>query len=269
MQTLERHEQTQQDPAATTKGAPIVDIRELTKVYPNGHRALDAVTLAIDEGELTVILGANGSGKSTLLRCVVRLIEPTSGSVHVAGRDVMRLSGAALRDARRSVAMVFQHASLIKRRTALANVATGALGRRHDVRTALGLLPRSELGEAWLALQRVGLEQVAHQRADTLSGGQAQRVAIARGLCQRPRVLLADEPVASLDPEAAEDVMALLRQLAAEQRLGVVCVLHQPELATRYADRIIGLRRGVATFDVPAAEARGDLIAALYRSEAA
>src|SRR5579859_6878517 len=193
---------------------------------------------------MVVVLGANGSGKSTMLRCAVRLIEPTSGAVRVAGRDLARLRGRQLREARLAVAMVFQTANLVKRRTALQNVATGSLGRHHDLTTAIGLLPRQELLFAGTLLERVGLLHLAHKRADTLSGGESQRVAIARGLAQQPRVLLADEPVASLDPEAAEGVLQLLRELAASEHLGVVCVLHQPELALRHAMRIVGLRRG-------------------------
>lgn len=252
-------------PSLTT--AAILDIRDLVKVFPNGRRALDGVSLRVWPGELTVVLGANGSGKSTLLRCAVRLIDPTSGSVRVAGQDLAGLSGPALREARRAVAMIFQHANLVRRRSALANVASGSLGRHHDWRTALGLLPRTELEFALRLLDQVGLVELAHQRADTLSGGQAQRVAIARGLCQRPQVLLADEPVASLDPEAAEEVMMLLRRVAVEQGLGVVCVLHQPALAMRHAHRIVGMRDGRLAFDRPAGEVEAEVVAPLYRTE--
>src|SRR5262249_32804699 len=153
---------------------------------------------------------ANGSGKSTLLRCAVRLIDPTAGSVRVGGHDLAHLRGAELREARRSVGMIFQQSNLVRRRTALANVATGTLGRHRNVATALGWVPGEELLEAARLLDGLGLPHLAHKRADTLSGGEAQRVAIARALAQRPRVLLADEPVASLDPEAAEDVLLLL-----------------------------------------------------------
>jgi phosphonate transport system ATP-binding protein len=247
--------------------SPILEIDGLTKDYPGGRRALDNVSLHVSAGELLVILGHNGSGKSTLLRCAVRLIDPTSGAVRVAGQDLARLSGPKLREARRSVAMIFQTANLVRRRSALANVATGSLGRHHELATAFGWLPREELLFAGTLLERLGLLHLAHKRADTLSGGEAQRIAIARGLAQRPRVLLADEPVASLDPEAAEDVLVLLRKLATDDQLGVICVLHQPELALRHAHRLIGLKHGRIMFDAEAARVESEAIAALYRSD--
>lgn len=252
-------------PTATTN--PILEIDGLTKDYAGGRRALDNVSLRVSAGELVVILGHNGSGKSTLLRCAVRLIDPTAGSVRVAGQDLARLNGAELRQARRSVAMIFQTANLVRRRSALANVATGSLGRHHDLRTSFGWLPREELLFAGTLLDRLGLLHLAHKRADTLSGGEAQRVAIARGLAQRPRVLLADEPVASLDPEAAEDVLVLLRRLATDDRLGVICVLHQPELALRHAHRLIGLKHGKVMFDAEVTHVESEAIAALYRAD--
>ena len=251
-------------PDAEDTEAVLLDIENLVKVYPNGFRALDGVTLRVHSGEMVVVLGANGSGKSTLLRCAVRLIQPTSGAVRVVGNNLAELSGAGLREARRNVAMIFQAANLVRRRSALANVATGSLGRHHNLLTALGGLPREELLNAARLLERLGLLHLANKRADTLSGGEAQRVAIARGLAQRPRVLLADEPVASLDPEAAADVLLLLKQLAVQERLAVVCVLHQPDLARRHAHRLIGLRCGRVMFDAPMCDVETEAIARLY-----
>ncbi|HEY2596763.1 MAG TPA: phosphonate ABC transporter ATP-binding protein [Chloroflexota bacterium] len=253
--------------AAGSPVLPILEIEGLTKDYPGGRRALEAITLNVAPGELVVVLGANGSGKSTLLRCAVRLIDPTAGSVRVAGRDLATLNGSELREARRSVGMIFQQANLVRRRTALDNVATGSLGRHRNLSTMLGWLPREELLEAARLLDRLGLLHLAQKRADTLSGGEAQRVAVARALAQRPRVLLADEPVASLDPEAAEEVLRLLLQLATVENLGVLCVLHQPELATRHAHRLAGLRHGRKVFDSPTAEIDTASINALYRPD--
>jgi phosphonate transport system ATP-binding protein len=253
--------------AAGSTVLPILEIEGLTKDYPGGRRALEAITLNVAPGELVVVLGANGSGKSTLLRCAVRLIDPTAGSVRVAGRDLATLNGSELREARRSVGMIFQQANLVRRRTALDNVATGSLGRHRNLSTMLGWLPREELLEAARLLDRLGLLHLAQKRADTLSGGEAQRVAVARALAQRPRVLLADEPVASLDPEAAEEVLRLLLQLATVENLGVLCVLHQPELATRHAHRLAGLRHGRKVFDSPTAEIDTASINALYRPD--
>ncbi len=245
--------------------APILEIDGLVKDYPGGRRGLDCVSLGVGAGELVVVLGANGSGKSTLLRCAIRLVEPSAGAVRVGGVDLAHLDGKQFRDARRTIAMIFQNANLVKRRSALANVATGSLGRHHTLQTALGGLPRAELARAGDLLDRLGLLHLANKRADTLSGGEAQRVAIARALAQQPRVLMADEPVASLDPEAAEEVLKLLRRLAEHERLAVVCVLHQPDLALRYAHRLIGLRQGRLVFDAPVAAVMPESIAALYR----
>lgn len=239
-------------------------IRGLSMRYSNGHVALDGLDLQVGAGEMVVVLGSNGSGKSTLLRCVVGLNRPSQGSVRVAGRDLAGLRGEELRRARLPLALISQHANLVKRRSVLANVVSGSLGRRRSVGTALGMLPRAEIEPSFGCLEEVGLAHLARQRAGTLSGGQAQRVAVARALAQRPQVLLADEPLASLDPEAADDVMQLLRRLATVDRLAVVCVLHQTDLATRYADRIVGLRNGRLAFDEPASSVAPERIAALY-----
>ena len=231
-----------------------------------GKLALDRASFSLAPGELLVILGQNGCGKSTLLKCIAGLLRPTAGQIRVLGRDITALTGRTLADARMALGMVFQQARLIGRRSVLANVLCGTLGRHRGVASSFGLLPVSETGHALHCLDQVGLKAFAGQRAGTLSGGQAQRAAIARALAQRPSALLADEPVASLDPEAAEDVMRLLRRLSREESLGVICVLHQPELARRYADRIIGMREGRMIFDSrPDALAESE-IAGLYEA---
>jgi phosphonate transport system ATP-binding protein len=228
---------------------PLIEAAGLSMRYATGRLALQSASLSVFPGEFAVILGANGCGKSTALRIIAGITQPTGGHVRVAGQDITRLSGHARTEARMALGMVFQHAHLVKRRSVLANVVTGTLGRHHTFFTALGGLPAEEFPHGMHCLEQVGLTKFAHQRAATLSGGQAQRAAIARALAQRPRALLADEPVASLDPEAAEEVMRLLRRLATDQGMGVLCVLHQPELARRYADRLLGLRQGVIVFD--------------------
>jgi phosphonate transport system ATP-binding protein len=179
------------------------------------------------------------------------------------------LSGRALGEARTALAMIFQHANLVKRRSVLSNVLCGTLGRHHSLWTMLGGLPGGEGELAIACLEEVGLREYAAQRAGTLSGGQAQRVSIARALAQQPQALLADEPVASLDPEASEDIMRLLRRVSHEDGLGVLCVLHQPDLARRYADRIIGLRAGRLAFDERPARVPEREVAALYEAIAA
>jgi len=247
----------------------MLSVRRLSLRYPNGKLALADLDLSVRPGEFVTVLGSNGSGKTTLLRCLVRTLKPTAGEVWVSDTELTRLEGEKLRQARLELAMISQHAALVKRRSVLANVATGALGRHESWRSDLGGFPDHELQAAQRYLGEVGLSELSRQRAGTLSGGQAQRVSIARALAQRPRVLLADEPVASLDPEAAEEIMRLLRRLAVESKLAVLCVLHQVELAYAYADRIVGIRDGRKMFDEAPAGLARDSVRYLYVDKAA
>ncbi|NUT43570.1 MAG: ATP-binding cassette domain-containing protein [Thermoactinospora sp.] len=211
-------------------------IRGLRKAY-GGRTVLDGFDLDVAPGEFVVLLGANGSGKSTALRCVVGLEQADGGTIETGSR----------------AAMVFQQIHLVPRRTVIDNVSAGALGRLPLRRSLHPLLfPRELREEAMACLDRVGLADRAADRAGRLSGGQQQRVAIARALCQRASVLLADEPVSALDPSAAEQVVTLLADLARTGGLAVAAVLHQPGLAVRHADRIVGLRAGRVTLDEPA-----------------
>ncbi|NWJ71902.1 ATP-binding cassette domain-containing protein [Pseudonocardia sp. ICBG1122] len=211
------------------------------RVRYGDREVLHGVDVDVHAGELLAVLGANGSGKSTLLRAAAGLT-PHLGRVLVDGRPRGRLD----------VALVFQRIHLVTRRTVLDNVCAGALGRL-PLRSSLvpSLFPRALREEAMGCLDRVGLADRAHDRAGSLSGGQQQRVAVARALCQRARVLLADEPVSALDPAAAEQVLGLLAELAHTERLAVLAVLHQPGLAARYADRVVGLRSGHVVLDGP------------------
>lgn len=244
-------------------------LRGLSLRYPNGKLALSDFDLTVAAGEFVVVLGGNGSGKTTLLRCITRTVKPSAGEIRLGEIDLCALEGEKLRRARLALAMIWQHPSLVRRRSVLSNVATGALGRNFTLRTALGGLPGAELDAARSYLAEVGLANLAEQRAGTLSGGQAQRVAIARALAQRPKVLLADEPVASLDPEAAEDIMRLLQRLARAERIAVICVLHQVELAYAYADRVIGIKDGRMVFDLPRGQLSREAVHQLYLPEAA
>jgi phosphonate transport system ATP-binding protein len=247
----------------------VLVVRGLTMRYPNGTPALSDFSLSIGAGELVVVLGGNGSGKTTLLRCISSMLSPTAGEIWFNDTNLAELSGERLRRARLPLAMIWQQASLVRRRSVLSNVAMGALGRYGGLWTALGGLPAVERRAAHDYLSAVGLATLAGQRAGTLSGGQAQRAAIARALAQRPQVLLADEPVASLDPEAADDIMRLLRRLATRERLALLCVLHQVELAYTYADRVVGIRDGRMAFDRPCAELPREAVRQLYLNEAA
>ena len=244
-------------------------VHGLSLRYPNGKLALSDFGLEVHPGELIVVLGGNGSGKSTLLRCITRTLKPSSGEVWLGPTNLCALEGERLRRARLELAMVWQQASLVRRSSVLTNVASGALGRYSTSRTIFRGLPAAELDAARDHLADVGLEALAEQRAGTLSGGQAQRVAIARALAQRPRVLLADEPVASLDPEAAEEIMRLLQRLARSEQLAILCVLHQIDLAYAYADRVVGIRDGRIAFNLPRSELSRDTVRQLYIGEAA
>jgi phosphonate transport system ATP-binding protein len=247
---------------------PALAVRGLRKSFAGGQEVLKGVDLDVWPGELTVILGANGSGKSTLLRCSVRLLEPDSGSVVLCGHELVGARGRPLRDARRNAAMVFQQVLLVGRRSAVENVAYGTLGELPLHRSLTRRLFPAEVAErAHASLTRVGLADAAWKRADTLSGGQAQRVAIARALCQRARIVLADEPVASLDPRAADDVLVLLGEIARVEGLAVMAVLHQPDLAFKYADRVIGIVGGEIVFDAPPTSLDAERVSSLYNEE--
>ena len=224
-------------------------IETVTKRYGT-TLALDDVSFVVDPGEFVALLGPSGAGKSTLFRCVTRLVAPDTGVVQVLGRDMSALGGQELRLARRDVGLIFQQFNLIGRLSAMDNVLAGRMGHASTLRVVLRQFTRADRQLALAALDRVGLLERAGQRADSLSGGQQQRVAIARVLAQQARLLLADEPVSSLDPQSAENVLGILRSIARETGIAVVCALHQVDLARRYADRVVALRGGRKLLDV-------------------
>ncbi len=235
-------------PAATAPRPPgatvAVRVEHLGMVYPGGVRALADVSLEVREGEFLVILGLSGSGKSTLLRCLNRLVDPTEGRVWIFGEEITAARGAHLRRLRQQVAMIFQQFNLVRRHSVLANVLTGALGRSALLPSLFMRFPAAERQRALAALNRVGMGDRWRSRADALSGGQQQRVAIARALMQAPRVMLADEPVASLDPALRHSVMRHVEALNRDEGITVLCSLHDIDLVTRYASRIVALRDG-------------------------
>ena len=222
---------------------PAIEGRGLAKRY-GAIEAFCDVSLTVAPGEFVALLGPSGAGKTTLFRCLARLIEPDAGEILLGGRAYHTLRGRMLATARRDIGVVFQQFNLIRRLTAIQNVLTGRLGSTPLWRVALRRFGSQDRTRAFAALEAVGLAAQSHQRADTLSGGQQQRVAIARAIAQQSRVLLADEPVASLDPETAISVLSLLRSLARERGLAVLCTLHQPRLAASFADRIIAMNAG-------------------------
>jgi phosphonate transport system ATP-binding protein len=235
---------------------PTVELSHVTKRFggPSPVTALDAVDLTVQPGEFCALIGLSGSGKSTLLRHLNGLHEPTSGSVKVLDVNVNLVRGSELRALRRQVGFVFQQFNIVLRASVLDNVLTGALGRVRGPRYGSITYSKALRQEAAECLDRVGLGDRLFQRAGTLSGGQQQRVGIARMLMQRPMLVLADEPVASLDPEASRSVMDLLMTVCREDNLTVICSLHQLDLALDYSTRIVGLRHGVKVLDRPTHE---------------
>ncbi len=240
-------------PRALTGSAvaePVLVVSGLTKDY-SGRSVLRGLDFALPPGQSTALIGANGSGKSTLLRCLVRLVEPTSGTVQMLGRDVGALSPGALRRFRAEVGIVWQRHNLVPRLSALSNVIHGAQARMSSPRVWIqSFAPASVRDEAMACLERVGLADRALVRVDSLSGGQQQRVAIARMLMQRPAFILADEPDASLDPQTGEEVMALLLALVRETGLSLLVISHRLEHTLRFSDRILGLANGRIALDL-------------------
>ena len=233
---------------------PDLALQGLTRRF-GAVTAVDAVSLVVPAGQMVGIVGRSGAGKSTLLRMINRLTEPSAGRVLFGGRDVTALSGRALRDWRSDCAMIFQQFNLVQRLDVLTNVLRGRLNRRRGplarLGALLGLFTAEERALALGLLDRFGLAEAALQRAETLSGGQQQRVAICRALMQEPKVILADEPIASLDPANAEAVMQALREANRERGLTVLCNLHQLDMARAHCDRILGMRQGRVVFDGP------------------
>jgi phosphonate transport system ATP-binding protein len=227
----------------------MLHVENLVKVFPNGTQALSGVSFDVTPGEFLVVIGLSGSGKSTLLRCINRLIEPTSGKVIFDGRDVTSANGEELRRVRRQIGMVFQQFNLVKRSSVMTNVLSGRLGYNNTLSTTLGLWSADERSAALKALARVGLANKANDRADALSGGQQQRVAIARALMQNPKLLMADEPVASLDPVLSHSILQHLEQLNKQDNVTVICSLHFLDLVHRYASRVIALKDGLKVFE--------------------
>lgn len=227
----------------------LLTLESVTKTYPNGTQALNEVSFSVDEGEFLVVIGLSGSGKSTLLRCINQLHPVTAGMIQFEEHDLMRLQGKSLRQQRSRIGMIFQQFNLIPRKTVLTNVLSGALATTPVWKSLLGLYSEEQKRQAMHYLSIVGLEDKAYVRADNLSGGQQQRVAIARALMQQPKILLADEPVASLDPATSHSVMKYLQKINQELGVTVICNLHFLSLVRTYATRVIALKDGFKVFE--------------------
>ena len=236
----------------------------VSKTYPNGYQALEDINLTIEQGEFVAIIGLSGAGKSTLIRTINRMHDITDGTLTVDGVNVMELKGARLRQFRRNIGMIFQSFNLVTRTTVIKNVLTSRVPELPFWRALLGAYPKKDKLEALEALDKVGILDKAFVRADQLSGGQQQRVALARTLAQNPKIILADEPVASLDPVTAKQVMDDFRRINREMNISVLINIHHVDLALQYADRVIGIKAGEVVYDGPASEVNEAVLAEVY-----
>ena len=227
----------------------MLEVINLTKIYEGGVKALDNVSFSVEKGEFLAVIGLSGSGKSTLLRCINRLIEPTDGQIIWNGVDITAANQSEMRLVRRKIGMVFQHFNLVSRSKVITNVLSGRLGYVNPALSIFNRFPEEDIQAAMQQMERVGITDQADKRADELSGGQQQRVGIARAMMQEPEIILADEPVASLDPVLAHSIMQHLETINQEDGVTVLCSLHFLDLVHRYANRAIALNDGILMFD--------------------
>ncbi|MGV3525172.1 MAG: phosphonate ABC transporter ATP-binding protein [Candidatus Sericytochromatia bacterium] len=254
----------------------LLSIRNLQKAYGSGQPILRGITMEIPTGQFVGLIGLSGAGKSTFLRCINRLVEPTGGEIWVPGNvfrdqsdstdvNILQLNGRELRAWRRKTGMIFQQFNIVKRLSVIDNVLSGKLGYVSTVRGTLRMFNAQDKEDALINLDRVGMLKHAYKRADALSGGEQQRVAIARTLMQRPRLILADEPVASLDPKLSEIVLEILKRVAAEDGITTLVSLHTLEMTRRYSDRVIGLAQGEVAFDDTPANLSDEVVNQIYQ----
>ncbi|BBU38183.1 phosphonate ABC transporter ATP-binding protein [Aeribacillus pallidus] len=245
----------------------ILTLNNVSKRYGTNTMALQDINFSVKEGEFVSIIGPSGAGKSTLLRCINRMIEASSGEIIFDGVDILKLGKKSLRKVRATIGMVFQHYNLVTRLSVIENVLHGRLGYKSTLAGAFGLYSEEEKKQAVHILGLLGLEDQVYKRCDQLSGGQKQRVGIARALIQNPRMLLCDEPIASLDPNSAKIIMDHLKNISST--LGITCIvnLHQVDVALKYSDRIIGINNGKKVYDGPPKEITEDIVRNIYGSE--
>lgn len=245
----------------------MIEFKNVTKIYPNGVKGLDNINLKIDRGEFVAIIGLSGAGKSTLIRTINRMIDITDGTLIVNEKNVSSLKGKDLRKFRRNVGMIFQSFNLVMRTTVIKNVLTSKVPDISFVRALFAIFNKEEKLQALEALDKVGILEKAFIRADQLSGGQQQRVALARTLAQNPEIILADEPVAALDPITARKVMDDFRKINRDMKISILINIHHVELALNYADRIIGIREGKIVFDGKSTEVTEDILNYIYKGK--
>ncbi len=245
---------------------PILEFKNVSKVYDNVTKALDNISFAVEEGEFISIIGPSGAGKSTILRCINRLINASSGEIVYDGEDILKLKNKELRKIRTKTGMIFQHYNLVERLSVIENVLHGTLGSKSALSGMLGHYTEEEKIKAFEILKDLGLTEQAYKRCDELSGGQKQRVGIARAIMQQPKLILCDEPIASLDPKSSKIIMDHLANISREKKITCIVNLHQVDVAIRYSDRIIGVAAGKIVFDGPAKRLDREKIHQIYQS---
>jgi len=245
----------------------MITFNHVSKKYPNGFEALKDINLTIEQGEFVAIIGLSGAGKSTLLRTINRMHDITEGSLTVDGTDVMQLRGGQLRIFRRKIGMIFQSFNLVTRTRVINNVLMSKVPDLSFLRALFGVYPKVDKLEALEALDKVGILDKAFVRADQLSGGQQQRVALARTLAQNPQIILADEPVASLDPVTAKQVMGDFQRINKDMNITILLNIHHVDLALQYASRVVGIRSGEIVYDGPATEVTEEILNEIYEGK--
>ncbi|TDF94746.1 phosphonate ABC transporter ATP-binding protein [Paenibacillus piri] len=245
----------------------LLEFKQVSKQYGADTRALSDVNFAVREGEFLSIIGPSGAGKSTLLRCINRMIDASSGEIIFDGANIMGFNRSELKRLRTRMGMVFQHYNLVNRLTVIENVLHGRLGYKSTLEGVLGFYTKEEKRQAYAILKILGLEDQVYKRCDQLSGGQKQRVGIARALVQDPKMLLCDEPIASLDPNASKIIMDHLRGISSNMGITVIVNLHQVEVALKYSDRIIGVNKGSIVYDGPPAGINREQLSRIYGSK--
>src|ERR1700761_7194710 len=248
---------------------PLLDVSHLMKNYDGARPALDDISFTIKKGEFVSVIGPSGAGKSTLLRCINRMIELSEGEVRFEGLSVGQLNRSDLKKLRSKIGMIFQHYNLVERLTVIENVLHGRLGSKSTLAGALGRYTREEKQHAMELIAMLGLAEQVYQRCDRLSGGQKQRVGIARALVQDPKMILCDEPIASLDPNASRVIMEQLKRFSKEMHISLIVNLHQVDVALKYSDRILGVNKGRIVFDGVPGELSPERIAEIYGTESA
>lgn len=242
----------------------MIELKNISMTYPNGAIGLSNINISICSGEFVVLVGLSGAGKSTLLRSINGLVAPDVGSVYVSGVDIVTLKRKELRQLRRKMGMIFQNFNLIHRSNVLKNVLIGRLGYTSTIKSVFNMYSKSDISLAYESLHRVNMEKEIYKRADELSGGQQQRVSIARALTQQPNYILADEPIASLDPPTSHQVLAYLKKVNQEDKITTIVNLHSIDMAMEYADRIIGMRDGRVVFDGSVDEVTKETFEGIY-----